>query len=182
MTTLGADDVMRFWFVEHDRSHWFGGGPAFDKLLTETFAVTHAEVARGEAWTWRTTPEGRLAEIIVLDQFSRQIYRGQGKAFAQDPMALTLAQELVAGGHDKALEPMQRVFAYLPYQHSESLLIHEEASRLIGSLGIEEVMKFQTAHVDCLKRFGRYPRRNAALGRESTPAELEYIASDEGKW
>jgi uncharacterized protein (DUF924 family) len=182
MTTLGPDDVIRFWFVEHGREQWFGGGPEFDKLLTRTFAVTHGEVARGEAWSWRTTPLGRLAEIIVLDQFSRQIFRGEARAFAYDPVALVLAQEAVAAGADKGLEPMQRVFLYLPYEHSESLVVHEETVRLFTELGLKEPLDFELAHVACLKRFGRYPRRNAALGRVSTPEELEYIASDQDKW
>lgn len=177
-----ADDVLTFWFVEHDRSHWFGGGPEFDAELTEKFADTHAAVARGEAWRWRATPEGRLAEIIVLDQFSRQIHRGTAQAFAQDPMALVLAQEAVAAGHDLAFPPERRMFLYLPYMHSESLVIHDEALRLYQALGIEETIKFELAHQDVLRRFGRYPRRNEALGRVSTPEEIAYCASDEGKW
>src|SRR5690606_3874197 len=100
---------------EHGREDWFGGKPEFDDKLTAEFAETHMAVAAGEAWTWRTTADGRLAEIIVLDQFSRQIYRGQARAFATDGMALALAQEAVAGGHDQAVEMPQRMFFYLPY-------------------------------------------------------------------
>ncbi len=178
-----ADDILTFWFVDHDRSHWFGGGPEFDAELTARFADTHAAVARGEAWTWRRTPLGRLAEVLVLDQFSRQIHRGTARAFAQDPMALALAQEAVAAGHDQVLEPKpERMFLYLPYMHSESIVVHEEAMRLYTSLGDEELLDFETAHRDVLRRFGRYPRRNEALGRPSTPEELEYCASDEGRW
>jgi uncharacterized protein (DUF924 family) len=182
MTTRSPEDVIDFWFVQHGRDDWFGQKPEFDARIAAEFGTTHAEVARGEAWKWRATPLGRLAEIIVLDQFSRQLFRGNARAFAQDPMALVLAQELVGAGLDKGLEPMQRIFAYLPYQHSESLVVHEEAMRLFTELGIEEALEFQKAHVACLRRFGRYPRRNAALGRESTPEELEYIASDQDRW
>ncbi|WP_423069121.1 DUF924 family protein [Devosia sp. CN2-171] len=177
-----ADDVLTFWFIDHDRSHWFGGGPAFDAELTEKFADTHAAVARGEAWRWRSTPDGRLAEIIVLDQFSRQIHRGDGKAFAFDPMALVLAQEAVAGGHDLAVEHGRRMFFYLPYMHSESLVIHEECLRLHQALGIEEGIQYELAHQEVLRRFGRYPRRNEPLGRISTPEEVAYCASEEGRW
>lgn len=177
-----ADDVLKFWFVDHDRSHWFGGGPAFDAELTEKFGDTHAAVARGEAWRWRATTDGRLAEIIVLDQFSRQIHRGTPLAFASDPTALVLAQEAVAARHDLAVPPERRMFFYLPYMHSESLLIHEESLRLHKALGIEEGINYELAHQDVLRRFGRYPRRNEALGRASTPEEAEYCASDEGKW
>lgn len=177
-----AEQVLNFWFVEHGREHWFGGGPEFDAKLAAAFTETHLAVAAGEAWTWRKTPGGRLAEIIVLDQFSRQIYRGQAKAFASDPMALALAQEAVAAGHDLRFEPMKRMFFYLPYMHSESLLIHEESLRLHQALGIQEGIDYELAHQEVLRRFGRYPRRNAALGRTSTSVEIEYCASDEGKW
>jgi uncharacterized protein (DUF924 family) len=177
-----AEDVLRFWFVDHGREHWFGGGPEFDAKLSAAFTETHLAVAAGEAWKWRATPEGRLAEIIVLDQFSRQIYRGQARAFASDGMALALAQEAVAAGHDMAVPIERRMFFYLPYMHSESLAVHEETLRLHQALGIEEGIKYELAHIDVLKRFGRYPRRNAVLGRTSTSVEAEYCASDEGKW
>ena len=179
---MSAARVLEFWFVEHGRAQWFGGGPEFDAKLAAEFAETHLAVAAGEAWRWRETPEGRLAEIIVLDQFSRQLHRGEAKAFASDNMALALAQEAVAGGHDQALDQQKRMFLYMPYMHSESLVVHEESVRLFTSLGIEETLNYELAHVDVLKRFGRYPRRNAALGRTSTSVEAEYCASDEGKW
>ncbi len=176
------DDVIRFWFVDHGREQWFGGGAEFDAKLAALFRQTHTAVAAGEAWGWRATSEGRLAEIIVLDQFSRQIYRGEARAFASDPMALALAQEAVAGGHDLNVPHVWRMFFYLPYMHSESLVIHAESLRLHEALGIAEVVEFERAHADVLRRFGRYPRRNAALGRTSTPEELVYIESDEGRW
>lgn len=177
-----AEDVLKFWFVDHGQKDWFGGGPAFDEKLANAFAETLLGVSAGEAWGWRATPAGRLAEILVLDQFSRQIYRGQARAFAQDPMALALAQEMVAAGLDASVEPTQRMFIYLPYMHSESLVVHEETLRLYQGLGIEEALKFEHAHIDVLKRFGRYPRRNLPLGRTSTSVEVEYCAGDEGKW
>jgi uncharacterized protein (DUF924 family) len=177
-----AEQVLNFWFVEHGQKEWFGGGPEFDAKLAAAFGETHLAVAAGEAWKWRKTPEGRLAEIIVLDQFSRQIHRGEAKAFASDPMALALAQEAVAGGHDLALDQQKRMFLYMPYMHSESLVVHEETLRLFTALGLEEPLNFELAHIEVLKRFGRYPRRNAALGRTSTSVEAEYCASDEGKW
>jgi uncharacterized protein (DUF924 family) len=177
-----AEDVLKFWFVDHEQKHWFGGGPEFDAKLEAAFAETHLAVAAGEAWRWRATPQGRLAEILVLDQFSRQLFRGQAKAFAQDQMALALAQEAVAAGHDMALDVPGRMFLYMPYMHSESLVVHEETLRLFTALGLEEPLKFEIAHIDVLKRFGRYPRRNEPLGRSSTSVEAEYCASDEGRW
>lgn len=181
MTSLGPREVHEFWFTEHGMNDWYSARPEFDAAIAEKFATTHEEVSRGEAWQWCETPLGRVAEIVVLDQFSRQLHRGSPLAFAQDKMALALAQEAVALGIDNLLtHPPQRMFLYMPYMHSESLLIHEEAVRLFTALGNENALKFEIAHVDCLKRFGRYPRRNAALGRESTPEELEYIASGTG--
>ncbi|HEY9011281.1 MAG TPA: DUF924 family protein [Devosia sp.] len=177
-----AADVLNFWFVEHGQDDWFGGKAEFDVAIEHAFGETHLAVAAGEAWQWRETAEGRLAEIIVLDQFSRQLYRGSAKAFASDAMALALAQEAVAGGYDQQLEPQRRMFLYMPYMHSESLVVHEESVRLFTALGMEETLQYELAHLDVLKRFGRYPRRNAALGRTSTSIEAEYCASDEGKW
>jgi uncharacterized protein (DUF924 family) len=177
-----ATDVLNFWFVDHGQKDWFGGGPEFDAKLAAAFGETHLAVAAGEAWRWRATPEGRLAEIIVLDQFSRQLYRGEAKAFAQDAMALALAQEAVAGGHDQTLDQQKRMFLYMPYMHSESLVVHEETLRLFTALGLEEPLQFEKAHIEVLQRFGRYPRRNEPLGRTSTSAEAAYCASDEGKW
>lgn len=177
-----AEDILRFWFVEHGRDDWFGGGPAFDAELGQ-FAGTHAAVAAGEAWRWRDTPRGRLAEIIVLDQFSRQIHRGTAKAFASDAMALALAQEAVRLGADLEVPAQpERMFLYMPYMHSESLVVHEEAIRLFTALGSPEQLDYEIAHRDLLRRFGRYPRRNDPLGRVSTPEEVEYCASEEGKW
>jgi len=175
-----AEDVIRFWFVDHGSDDWFSSSAAFDAELTAAFADTHAAVALGEAWSWRESPEGRLAEILVLDQFSRQLFRGSARAFASDSMALALAQEAVAGGHDKALDPQKRMFLYMPYMHSESLVVHEEALRLFTDLDNENILKFEIAHADCLRRFGRYPRRNVALGRESTTEEKAYIADGDG--
>jgi uncharacterized protein (DUF924 family) len=170
------EEILSFWFEECTPNDWFGGGAEFDARLKERFAETHARVALGEAWTWRRTAEGRLAEIIVLDQFSRQIHRGTPEAFAHDDMALTLAQEAVAFGYDKELDPQKRMFLYMPYMHSESLLVHESAALpLFESLGNPEWLQYEVAHLDLIRRFGRFPKRNAVLGRQSTPEELTYI-------
>jgi uncharacterized protein (DUF924 family) len=175
-----ADEVLHFWFVAHGEEDWFGARPEFDAELAEAFTATHAAVARGEAWFWRRTPSGRLAEIIVLDQFSRQLFRGDARAFATDGMALVLAQEAVAGGDYRTLEPRRRTFVLMPYMHSESLAVHEEAVRLFTELGNADTLKYELAHRDCLAAYGRYPRRNDALGRPSTPEEQAYIASGTG--
>ena len=170
-----AEDVIRFWFVDHGMDDWFGGKAEFDAALAAEFAETHPRVALGEAWQWRRTPEGRLAEIIVLDQFSRQLHRGSAKAFAQDPMATALAQEAVATGADKAIPMERRMFLFMPFMHAESLVIQEEGCRHFAQFG-EEMLAYMTGHRDCIARFGRFPFRNKALGRVSTSDELAYMA------
>jgi uncharacterized protein (DUF924 family) len=170
-----ADEVIRFWFVEHGMDDWFGGKPEFDAALAAEFAQTHPRVALGEAWQWRATPEGRLAEIIVLDQFSRQLHRGSPKAFAQDPMATALAQEAIRAGADQQIPIERRMFLFMPFMHAESLVIQEEGCKHFVQFG-DDMMKFMTGHRDCIARFGRFPFRNRALGRVSTPAEVAYMA------
>ena len=173
---LNAEDIIAFWFTECTFEDWFGGAAEFDERLAARFSEAHAHVALGEAWPWRGSAEGRLAEIIVLDQFSRQLHRNTAAAFACDGMALVLAQELVAYKLDEALTLHQRLFAYMPLMHSESLIIHEQAMRLFSALHVPEGLKAELEHRAILERFGRYPKRNAALGRVSTPEEMAYLA------
>lgn len=171
-----AEDVLHFWFIECTVDDWWSGRPDFDERLSERFTETHRRVALGEAFGWRVTARGRLAEIIVLDQFSRQVHRGSPRAFAQDGMALVLAQEAVAGGHHLHLPPVQRGFLLMPFMHSESALVHQSALPLFTELGDENLLEFERLHAQAIERFGRYPKRNAVLGRASTPEELAYLA------
>lgn len=178
-----AADVLKFWFDDHGQPDWFGGKPEFDAEIAEQFADTHAALSRGEGWRWRSTPSGRLAEIIVLDQFSRQLFRGRAQAFASDGMALLLAQEAVGGGHHQFVPAMpHRMFMLLPYMHAESAELQAESLRLHTALGNDEIMKHARGHAECIQRFGRFPKRNKALGRPSTPDEASYIASKEGMY
>ena len=169
------DQVFHFWFVETTAARWWKVDPAFDAVIAERFSAVHAAAVVGELYDWRAQRRGRLAEIVVLDQFSRNLYRGQARAFAADPMALALAQEAVAGAHDVPLSTDERVFMYLPYMHSQSRLIHVEAERVFASLGRKESLDFELRHKAIIDRFGRYPHRNAALDRASTPEELEFL-------
>ncbi|HVY50686.1 MAG TPA: DUF924 family protein [Devosia sp.] len=175
-----AEDILKFWFEEHGQQDWFGGKPEFDARLAAKFGDTHAAIARGEGWSWRATPGGRLAEIIVLDQFSRQLYRGRREAFANDGMALALAQEMVSGGHHNFVPPIRRTFVLMPFMHSESAAMQRESIRLFTALGNAEALKFAEQHAEVIARFGRFPRRNAALGRVSTPEEESYIVATQG--
>jgi len=169
------DDVLRFWFEELTPAHWFRVDPAFDSMLSERFAALHRAGAAGELYTWRATPAGRLAEVIVLDQFSRNIHRGTAGAFACDGMALVLAQEAIAAGADRGLPPVQRAFLYMPYMHSESRLMHEQSLLLFAAPGLEYNLEFEHKHKAIIDRFGRYPHRNVALGRVTTAEEEAFL-------
>ncbi|MBP3982013.1 MAG: DUF924 domain-containing protein [Gammaproteobacteria bacterium] len=173
---MQAEDILHFWFDELSPAQHFAQEDAIDAMIRVRFGATWQAAQRCELWGWRATPQGRLAEIVVLDQFSRNIHRGTPLAFAQDAQALVLAQELVAGGHDAALPPAQRAFAYLPYMHSESAAIHAQAMVLFDQPGLENNLRFEVLHRDIIARFGRYPHRNATLGRVSTPGELAFLA------
>jgi uncharacterized protein (DUF924 family) len=169
------DEVLDFWFVETDPKAWWTPDPRFDEQIRRRFGDLHERAVRGELHAWRATPRGRLAEILVLDQFSRNLYRGSARAFAHDLAALLLAQEALSAGAHLALEPVQRAFLLMPYMHSESRQIHDVAERLYREHAPEENFKFEQRHKAIIDRFGRYPHRNAALGRVSTPEEIEFL-------
>ena len=172
---MHPDDILRFWFNELTTAQHFAQDDALDATIRQRFAPTWEAARRCELWAWRMTPTGRLAEILVLDQFSRNLHRGSPQAFAQDALALALAQEMVAGGHDAAVAPPERAFAYMPYMHSESLAIHDEALPLFRQPGLENNLAFEMRHRDIIARFGRYPHRNAALQRTSTAEEIAFL-------
>lgn len=175
--THSLHSVLTFWFAELSPDEWFGGSPALDKKISERFSGVHAAVAAGECWQERTTPEAYLAEVIVLDQFSRNMFRGTAQMFAYDGQALVLAQQVVASGQDTQLSLAQRQFLYLPFMHSESPAIHEVAQRLFESIGNKEAIAYEKIHKKIIDQFGRYPHRNAVLGRAETTAEAEYLAT-----
>jgi uncharacterized protein (DUF924 family) len=168
--------VLQFWFEEISPAQWWKVDAEFDRLILNRFADLHRRAASSELFEWRAEPRGRLAEVIVLDQFSRNMYRGDRLAFAADILALALAQEAVAAKADGTLSPEERVFLYMPYMHSESRVIHEVAERLFKECGPKSNYDFELRHKAIIDRFGRYPHRNAVLGRQSTEEELEFLA------
>lgn len=172
---MQAQDILRFWFEELDNAQRFAKDSALDAMVRERFGSVLVSASRGELFTWRKSPQGRLAEIVVLDQFSRNIHRDTAAAFAHDAQALTLAQELVASGQDYVLETARRAFAYMPYMHSESPVIHMQAVALFSQSGMEGTLAYEMRHKAIIDQFGRFPHRNAILGRASTPAELEFL-------
>lgn len=169
------DGVLEFWFEETEPAMWWTADPAFDTRVRQRFGGLLLRAAQGELYLWRQEAKGRLAEIIVLDQFSRNIHRATPAAFSQDPAALVLAQEAVAAGIHRQLEPIERAFLLLPYMHSESRLIHEQAERLYRVHAPGGNYEFELKHKAIIDRFGRYPHRNEVLGRESTPEEIEFL-------
>jgi uncharacterized protein (DUF924 family) len=173
---MTPQDILDFWFDELTDKQHFVKDAALDALIRSRFGTTLEAAARCELWAWRATAQGRLAEIVVLDQFSRNAYRDTPRAFAQDALALVLAQELVASGHDRGLPVAQRAFAYLPTMHSESAVVHMQAVALFSQPGLENNLTFELRHKAIIDRFGRYPHRNAVLGRTSSAQELAFLS------
>ena len=172
---VGPGEVLHFWFDELAEADWWRKDDALDRRIAGRFGAALEAAARCELSAWRTTARGRLAEVLMLDQFSRNVHRGSAAAFANDALALALAQEAVARGCDREFAPRERAFLYLPWMHSESRAIHEEALRLFASPGLEHNLEFERKHKAIIDRFGRYPHRNAVLGRTSTPEELAFL-------
>ncbi len=167
--------VLTFWFKELVPAQWWRVDEGLDASMRERFGPLHRAAHAGELDAWRETPHGRLAEVIVLDQFSRNLHRGTVQAFACDPMALALAQEAVRAGHDMALADAERAFMYMPYMHSESALVHAQSERLFRALAAQANLQSALQHKAIIDRFGRYPHRNEVLGRSSTPEELAFL-------
>lgn len=183
---MSPDEVLEFWFGAHGsaeygqpRAMWFKKDPAFDALLRERFGDLHARAAAGELSDWVAADASCLALIVVLDQFSRNLYRGQPASFACDAEALRLAKLMVEQGRDTRLTPVMRSFCYLPFEHSENLRDQDEAVRLFGLLASEpalsDLLVWAEKHRDVVRRFGRFPHRNAILGRPSTAQELAFL-------
>jgi uncharacterized protein (DUF924 family) len=168
--------IINFWFKETKPEQWWKKDKAFDALLVERFSELHSRASRCELFEWRKHPEGRLAEIIILDQFSRNMFRDTPRAFATDPLSLALSHEAISCGADQALTPSQRSFLYMPFMHSESLQIHEAAVELYRNNGIQSNLDFELSHKKIVEKFGRYPHRNEILGRQSTTEEIEFLS------
>ncbi|TCM68724.1 uncharacterized protein (DUF924 family) [Acinetobacter calcoaceticus] len=172
---INEHTVLDFWFNSATQPFWFAKNDEFDQQLRDKFSTILQQARQAELWSWRKTAEGRLAEIIVLDQFSRNIYRDQAAAFSQDALALALSQEAISLDLDKQLSPEQRAFLYMPFMHSESKQIHAYALKLFERLGNATNLDFEKRHKVIIDQFGRYPHRNAILARQSTDEELQFL-------
>ena len=144
-------------------------------MVYDRFFETYELICAGKTSSWRSSPEGRLAEIIVLDQFSRNMFRDLPEAFLADGLALKLAEEAVTSGDDQKLSIQKRIFVYMPYMHSEDLKVHQKAVILFSQQGLEKNLNFEIRHKKIIERFGRFPHRNKILGRESTSEEIEFL-------
>jgi len=188
------EDVLDFWFgppgtatevAGRQTKLWFGKSPENDRIVVERFATTLVAAAAGELASWTATPRGRLALVIVLDQFPHHIHRDTPQAFATDPQALEQSLAALAADEDRQLPLVERVFLYLPLEHAESLAMQERAVALFERLAheaepdvrapFESFLDYARKHRDVVARSGRFPHRNAILGRPSTPEEIEYL-------
>lgn len=166
-------DVIDFWFSELEPSQRWAKDQVLDQMIRDRFLDMHTQASLCLFYEWRLKPLGRLAEIIVLDQFSRNMFRGRPESFKFDSLALCLSQEAVLIGADQFLNQSERAFLYMPYMHSESHRIHKEALKLYRDL--PENLEFEIKHKEIIDRFGRYPHRNEILGRPSTPEEIKFL-------
>ncbi|MGN2245367.1 DUF924 family protein [Frateuria sp. GZRR35] len=185
-----AQDVLDFWFADENAVRWFVRDPQFDEVIRTRFGATLEAAIAGALDPWALTPHGWLALLIVLDQFSRNVYRGDARAFAQDNRAQALVLEGLERRDDEALAPLQRVFAYLPLEHAEDLGLQWRSVTLFRALALqaspnargqyENFLDYARKHCEVITRYGRFPHRNAALGRPSTPDELDYLQEGGG--
>jgi uncharacterized protein (DUF924 family) len=169
------EEIVRFWFDELSPKDWYRAPANIDATITARFGETYEALKDGVPPEWLEQPEGILAAILVLDQFPRNIFRGAPQAFATDADALALAKHAISEGMDMALPPEKRCFVYIPFQHAEDLAVQERSLELFTALGNPENLDFAKRHEAIIARFGRFPHRNAILGRHSTPEEEAFL-------
>jgi uncharacterized protein (DUF924 family) len=174
----GIAEVLTYWWSEESRRHWFAPTPEFDQEIRERFADRSARAATGELSAWEETPDGCLALCVLLDQMPRSMFRGTPRVYATDRRALEVATRAVSRGFDRGLLPEQKQFLYLPFSHSERLADQERALALFEAAGLDDARVYVRGHLAIIRRFGRFPHRNAILGRSSTPEEREFLAQD----
>jgi uncharacterized protein (DUF924 family) len=169
-------EVLSFWFAELGEKQWWAPDPQVDAVVRERFGDVYEVLAREVPAAWRETAQGCLAAVIALDQFPRNLFRDDARAFATDGTALALSREAIAKRFDRELGEAECIFLYMPFQHSEDAGVQAESVALFEALGNENSLNFARAHKAVIDRFGRFPHRNAVLGRESTPEERAFLA------
>ncbi len=173
-------EVLRFWFEETRPAAWFTRDEAVDAEIRKRFGALHASLTEKVPASVTQTPLGALATVIVLDQFSRNLYRNSPRAYATDATALAIAQEAIQAGFDRELSIPQRMFLYMPFQHSEDREVQRRSVELFEALGNANALDYARQHRDIVERFGRFPHRNRVLGRETTPEEAEFLKTHPG--
>jgi uncharacterized protein (DUF924 family) len=176
---VSSQDILDFWFTEPALSHWFSATPELDVEIGRRFASTWQVACAGGLADWEMTPDGALALVILLDQLPLNMYRGQAGSFATEAQARAVAERAIARGWDRALTAEGRAFLYMPFMHSESLADQDRAVSLFEAAGLMHNAKWARHHREIVRRFGRFPHRNAIQGRESTPAERDWLLSEE---
>lgn len=190
---MDSEKIHQFWFgqlldpgvIPARSTFWFQPSEAFDKEIRENFANILENAAQGKCDSWKATPQGMLSLIILFDQFPRNMFRGTARAFAYDRFAVEVAKSLTTSGLDKKLFPIERTFAYLPFEHAEDLAVQYESERLFAELSkecpdkvreyFEDNLRYAVRHREIIERFGRFPHRNSILGRKSTPEEIAFL-------
>ena len=176
-TKRSTEDVLAFWLAAgHER--WFEPDEAFDAAIRNRFAATYEDAVAGRLNAWENSPEGALALVLVLDQFPRNMFRHSARSYVADPLARAVARGAIAKGFDQKIAMPQRTFFYLPFEHSEELADQERCVVLMRATGDADLLKWAELHADIVRRFGRFPHRNAVLGRTTTPEEQAFL--DEG--
>ena len=194
--TAESENIHEFWFGELDEcglaaparhALWFSSDPTTDREIARRFGALVEQALAGELDAWAGRDRARVALVLLLDQFTRNIYRGTPAAFSGDPLALTLAQRTVASGHHQRLPAIHQVFLFVPLEHCEDrevqeecVTLFEELAAVTGSPQVADFTRYAVAHRDVIARFGRFPHRNAVLGRESTPGEIAYLEAHGG--
>ena len=177
-----ASAVLHFWFDEVSPDKWYAKDEALDRMITERFGAMRDHVLATMAAGWRDDPDNLLAAVILLDQFSRNIHRGTAAAFAADALALKLTERAIILAWDDRLPAERRAFLYMPMMHAENRTTQAKSVAWFERLGNAENAKFALEHAEVIERFGRFPSRNAARGRESTPEELDYLSQPGAGW
>lgn len=176
---ITSDEIVTFWFSGRIKPLWFDSTPEFDQELREKYLATYQVALKGELSDWETSPQGALALVICLDQFPLNMFRGKPESFAGEAQSRQVAARAIEQGFDQELEGAQKAFLYLPFMHSEDIKDQDRVVELFSRAGLENNLHWAKHHREIVRRFGRFPHRNAILGRDSTPEELAYLASDE---
>ncbi|MGD8783225.1 MAG: DUF924 family protein [Thioalkalispiraceae bacterium] len=176
---ISSEDILDFWFSDEVAKRWFKSAPEFDNELRDKFESLYLDAKNGDYDHWLETPNGCLALVILFDQLPLNIYRGKQQSFATEARAREVANHAISQSFDEEMTEKQKIFIYMPFMHSENLADQDRSIELYEKAGLKENLRFARHHRELIKRFGRFPHRNRVLGRQSTQAEREYLASKE---